>query len=305
MFFSAPKVVETSVFATLPESSGASELRSAWEMGQPLGTPTSSLIEGPSFDEEGNLYCVDLPNGRIVRFSPTGEATVVIQYDGWPNGLKFHRDGRIFIADFKNGIMVYDRESKKISSFLDRYRVERFKALNDLFFAENGDLYFTDQGLSGHQDPSGRLFRMSAAGKLECLMDNIPSPNGLVMNLEEAALLLAVTRANAVWKVPLMRDGSISKVGTFVQMSGGGGPDGLALDAQGRLAIAHTGMGCVWIVDSRGEPVYRVNSCAGVHTTNVAYGGKDRTTLFITESGTGKVLKAELDVPGKMMAFPR
>ena len=305
MFFSAPKVVETSVFAMLPESSGPSDLRSAWEMGQPLGTPTTSLIEGPSFDEEGNLYCVDLPNGRIVRFSPTGEPTVVIQYDGWPNGLKFHRDGRIFIADFKNGIMVYDRESKKLSSFLDRYRVERFKALNDLFFAENGDLYFTDQGLSGHQDPSGRLFRVSAAGKLECLMDNIPSPNGLVMNLEETALLLAVTRANAVWKVPLMRDGSISKVGTFVQMSGGGGPDGLALDANGRLAIAHTGMGCVWIVDSRGEPVYRVNSCAGVHTTNVAYGGKDRKTLFITESGTGKVLTAELDVPGKPMAFPR
>jgi gluconolactonase len=85
-------------------------------------------------------------------------------------------------------------------------------------------------------------------------------------------------------------------------MSGGwGGPDGLAMDSQGRLAIAHVGMGCVWIVDEFGEPVYRVRSCAGKHTTNAAFGGPDGRSLFITESGSGSILRAELDVPGKPM----
>lgn len=304
MFFAAPKLIPTTVFARLPAADKSNPLRALWEQGQPIGTPTDSLIEGPSFDEFGNLYCVDLPNGRIVRFAPDGAASVVIEYDGWPNGLKFHRDGRIFVADFKNGIMVLDRETGTIRPVLERYQVERFRAINDLFFAGNGDLYFTDQGLTGHQDPTGRLFRLSAAGRLECLLSNVPSPNGLVMNLDETALLLAVTRANAVWKVPFMRDGSIAKVGTFVQLSGGAGPDGLALDKNGRLAIAHTGMGCVWVVSATGEPVYRVESCEGVHTTNVAFGGDDGRTLFITESGSGCVLQAELDVPGKPMVFP-
>jgi gluconolactonase len=303
MFFAPPTIVETQVFAQLPTDRLDQDDNSAWSTGQPYGTPTKTLLEGPSFDRHGNLYCVDLPNGRIVRFSPDGAATIVIEYDGWPNGLKFHEDGRIFIADFKNGIMVLDPDTRKIRPLLERFQVERFKALNDLFFARNGDLYFTDQGLTGHQDPTGRLFRFSASGKLECLLSNIPSPNGLVMNLEETALYLAVTRANAVWRVPLMRDGSISKVGTFVQLSGGTGPDGLALDAEGRLAIAHTGLGSVWVVDRQGEPVYRIKSCKGLHTTNVAYGGPDNKTLFITESGSGCVLTATLDVPGKPMFY--
>jgi gluconolactonase len=85
-------------------------------------------------------------------------------------------------------------------------------------------------------------------------------------------------------------------------MSGGwGGPDGLALDSEGRLAIAHVGMGSVWVVDRLGEPVYRVRTCADLHTTNVAFGGPEGKTLFITESGSGSILKAELDVPGKPM----
>jgi len=121
------------------------------------------------------------------------------------------------------------------------------------------------------------------------------------MDLDETAILLAVTRANAIWRVPLMRDGGVAKVGTFVQLSGGGGPDGLALDAQGRLAIAHVGLGTVWVVDRLGEPVYRIKSCRGLHTTNVAFGGPDGQTLYITESESGSVLTATLDVPGKQL----
>ncbi len=122
------------------------------------------------------------------------------------------------------------------------------------------------------------------------------------MNLDESILYVAVTRGNCIWRVPLMPNGGVAKVGLFVQLSGGwGGPDGVAMDADGRLVIAHVGMGSVWVVDRLGEPVYRIRSCTGTHTTNVAFGGRENKTLFITESGTGTILTAELDVPGKMM----
>lgn len=57
-------------------------------------------------------------------------------------------------------------------------------------------------------------------------------------------MYLAVTRANALWRVPLLADGRVFKVGTFIQLSGGlGRPDGLAIDIAGNLIVAHVGLG--------------------------------------------------------------
>ncbi|MGY4498450.1 sugar lactone lactonase YvrE [Bradyrhizobium sp. GM24.11] len=52
------------------------------------------FIEEPSFDKSGNLYVVDIPFGRIFRISPDGIWSLIIEYDGWPNGLKIAPDGR-------------------------------------------------------------------------------------------------------------------------------------------------------------------------------------------------------------------
>jgi gluconolactonase len=179
--------------------------------------------------------------------------------------------------------------------------MERFKAVNDLFFARNGDLYFTDQGLTGLHDPTGRVFRATPAGRIDCLLDNVPSPNGLVMNSEESALLVAVTRANSIWKVPLTAAGGVSKVGNFIQLSGGAGPDGLALDESGGLLVAHAGLGSVWAFDALGEVRARIRTPAGVLATNLAFGGHDNKDLFITESASGSILRARWDTPGKRM----
>jgi gluconolactonase len=299
--FAAPPAVEAEVFATLPDYLRMPEPTSEWHRHQPGTLPTHSLLEGPSFDPDGNLYCVDIPWGRVFRISPTGEFSLVAQYDGEPNGLKIHRDGRIFIADYKYGIMVLDPETGRVEPFLQRVRLERLKAVNDLVFASNGDLYFTDQGLTGLHDPSGRVFRVRADGSVDCLLDNIPSPNGLVLDPSESVLYVAVTRANAIWRVPLMRDGTVAKVGNFIQLSGGGGPDGLAIDESGGLAVAHIGIGAVWLFSANGEPLLRIQSPLGRHTTNLAYGGAERQTLFITESETGTILSASMPVPGRRM----
>ena len=112
---------------------------------------------------------------------------------------------------------------------------------------------------------------------------------------------MAVTRGNCVWRVPFLRNGDIGKVGLFVQLSGGGGPDGLALDEEGRLAIAHVRLGSVWVFDRAGEPVYRIKSCDGHAHHQRRLRLARRTTLYITESESGTILKAELDVPGKPM----
>jgi gluconolactonase len=80
-------------------------------------------------------------------------------------------------------------------------------------------------------------------------------------------------------------------------MSGGSGPDGLAIDAAGNLYVAHAGMGSVWKFSPRGEPLLRIVSCMGAMTTNIAFGGVNQQDLYITESETGSVLIAHLPSP--------
>lgn len=299
--FATPERLKAEVFARIPERFHVTGRASEWARTQLHGAPAPVFLEGPSFDLDGNLWLVDIPWGRIFRIDPHGSVELAAEYDGEPNGLKFHPDGRAFIADYRNGIMVLDPRSGRVEPFLERTRLERFKGCNDLFFASNGDLYFTDQGQTGLHDPSGRLFRLRTSGQLELVLQGIPSPNGLVLNLEETAVYLAVTRANAIWRVPLMADGSATKVGVYIQMSGGGGPDGIALDAAGGLAVCHVGFGAVWVFSPRGEPLVRIDSPAGPYTTNCAYGGEDGRTLYMLESRSGSILTARLPVAGQPM----
>ncbi|MBI3043794.1 MAG: SMP-30/gluconolactonase/LRE family protein [Betaproteobacteria bacterium] len=171
MYFGPPpRIIETEVFAAVPD-----KLRA--------GKKASPFLEGLSFDLAGNLYCVDIRLGRVYRVSPRGEWDVVVECDGEPNGLKIHRDGRIFIADHRNGILLLDADKGKVTPFIEGPSKQRFKGVNDLIFAKNGDLYFTDQGQPGLHDPSGCVYRYTAAGRLECLMNDIPDPNGLVFNV--------------------------------------------------------------------------------------------------------------------------
>ncbi|MCK8786107.1 SMP-30/gluconolactonase/LRE family protein [Roseomonas sp. NAR14] len=297
-FFAPPRRLETAVFTRLPDRFRRPR-RTAWAEANRGGRETDCFLEGPAFDRQGRLYVTDIPFGRVFRVSPQGEWEQVAEYDGWPNGLKIHRDGRIFLTDYKRGLMLLDPATGAVTPFLETVRSESFKGVNDLFFAENGDLFFTDQGQTGLHDPTGRVYRLEPAGRLTCLIDTVPSPNGIVLLPDRSAVLVAVTRANQIWRLPLHADGSVTKASVFCHLHGGpSGPDGLALDAGGNLLVCHAGFGTVWRLSPRAEPLDRIASCAGWSTTNLAFGGPENRSLFVTESETGSILRAELETPG-------
>ena len=279
--YPAPPEIETRPFTCLPDEFRVSGEPNFWVTVNKPGGMMDSFLEGPSFDRDGNLYCVDIPYGRVFRVSPGGEWSL--------------------IADQAHGIVVADPATGKTEHLVARPNLERFLGCNDLVFASNGDLYFTDPGRSSLNSPTGRVFRLSAGGELELLLDGVAYPNGLVLNGDESVLYIAATLSNCILRLSLTADPIDRRAGLFIQMSGGLGPDGLAMDADGNLAVAHARAGTVWLFGPTGEPVARVRSCAGLATTNIAYGGGDGKTLYITESESASILTAEMPVPGRPM----
>src|SRR5258706_12169777 len=256
--FQAIKKKEARRFPSLP-AKFRKRRRTAWSDPNRQGAAVDSFLEGPSFDRKGNLWCVDIPFGRIFRIDPKGEWELAVQYDGWPNGLKIHKDGRIFVADYKRGLMVLDPKTGKIESLLATAFSEGFKGLNDLHFADNGDLYFTDQGQSGIADPTGRVYRLRAGGELQRLVNNAPSPNGITLNNKNTQVYVAITRAQQIWRLPLMAGGTPSKTGVAIQPSGGhAGPDGIEMDAEDRLIGGHLAVG-TWRFDANMLPRHLVD----------------------------------------------
>jgi gluconolactonase len=291
--FNAPLSLTTETAFELPSYLHESGAHNPWVELNERGRDIHSFLEGPCFDKDGRLWVVDIPFGRIFRITPTGEWDLIVKYDGWPNGLKFHPDGRLIVADHRHGLLALDTDSRRIEPLVTHFQAQRFKGVNDLTFAANGDLYFTDQGQTGLHDPTGAVYCLKADGVLVRLINNIPGPNGLVLSSDSNDLFVAITRDNAVWRLPLVETGA-SKVSKFLQLSGGFGPDGLTIDSDDNLYVAHYGMGCVWQFDRRGEPKYRIDSSRGDWTSNVARHPDHPNELYITESQTGSILKATL-----------
>jgi gluconolactonase len=297
-----PTSTDATIWARMPDEFRR-PVMTDWASANTRGRPADCFLEGPCFDRNGNLFVVDIPHGRVFRVSPRREWSLVAEYAGEPNGLAFHPDGRLFVADYRCGLLSIDIVNGKVTQELSRRNAESFKGLNDLAFARNGDLYFTDQGQTGLHDPTGRVFRLRADGRIDCLLGNGPSPNGLALSCDEDVLFVAMTRDNSVWRLPLMADGTTSKVGRLCSFHGVGGPDGMAMDEAGNLFVAHVSLGAVFVVDSHGELIARFRSPAGRATSNIAWGGANRKRAFVTESETGALLTfdwrvAGIDLPG-------
>lgn len=285
MFFTPPRQSSLEPFARLPD-----QLRmnsgSEWADINLHGAKLDAFLEGPVLASDGALLMVDIPFGRILRLAGTDEWSVIYEYEGWPNGMKLLPDGALIVADHKLGLVHIQADFSGHKVLAGEFNGQPLHGPNDLAITGDGSIYFTDQGASGLQDAYGRVLRYRD-GELSLVIDRIPGPNGLVLSGDERTLFLAVTRANAVWRVPIGSDGKAVKAGVFLQLSGGIGPDGLALDpTTGGLIVVHPGLG-VWSFDRQGKPMEFFSHVESEYVTNLAATGGGR--YLVTES-----LKAEL-----------
>ncbi|SIT10714.1 SMP-30/gluconolactonase/LRE family protein [Achromobacter sp. MFA1 R4] len=296
MSFTPPAIIEATELSRLPDTLRLPRA-SAWAAANKPGHVVDSFLEGPVFDAQGRIYVTDIPHGRILCLDGGGDWHVVAQTGGWPNGLARHTDGSLWIADYRLGILRCEPDSGRIDTVLGHRNSESFKGVNDLVFDKAGRLYFTDQGQTGLHDPSGRVYRYDCAnGRLDLLVANAPSPNGIALDEQAGVLYVAVTRANQVWRAPLLGDGSLSKMGAFQTFFGSSGPDGLALAPRSGLLVAHASLGGAFLLDARGNITHFLRSPGGQTVTNIAV-TPDASAVLMTESASGTLLQAQLPQP--------
>lgn len=284
------------LFSVMPETFHWKGEPNAWVRMTRPGQRLHSFLEGPCFDADGNLWLVDVPYGRIFRIDPAGTWHLAHQYDGEPHSLRPRGDGTFAVVDYRHGLLSFDPKSRSIEPICADTGVAPFLGLSDLAIAGNGDIWFTDSGRTSLSDPSGRVYRLRRGERHpERVLANVPYPNGIALSPEGKFVYLAATRANAVWRFFADAPGAPPPmVGTFIQLSGGLGPDGLAVAPDGDLAIAQAQAGRVYIVTPLGDPVAAIHTPGGLWTTSCVFadGGRE---IFIVEAQTATIFRAKLD----------
>ncbi|KAJ5716720.1 calcium-dependent phosphotriesterase [Penicillium malachiteum] len=196
------------------------------------------------------------------------------------------------------GILSLNPRDNSIETIANRHHGERLKGPNDLIVDTDGVIYFTDQGMAGLHDPTGRVFRLFPNGRLELILSNGPSPNGLVLTQDRSSLFVATTRDNDVWHVPFYQDGYVQRMGRFSSYYGIGGPDGMALDEEGNFFVAHSTLCTVFIHRPNGELMGKIKSPLGQGTTSLTWAGEGLKILFIIENETGTILTVDWHCAG-------
>lgn len=281
-------------FATLPQPLHYRGEPNEWVRITRPGQRLHSFLEGPWFDADGNLWLADVPYGRVFRVSPNGEWDIAVEYDGEPHGLTGHPDG-VVIADYRHGLMLLDAAGGVPRPLCAPVNADTRYAAADCTTARDGSIWFTDPARTSLSDPTGRLFRLRPdAAAPDLVLANIPYPNGVALSPDGKQVYVAATRANAVWRLLADAPDPVwPMVGTHIQLSGGLGPDGLAMHPAGLLAVAHAQAGRAWLFSALGDPVARIDTPGGLWTTAVRF-SPDGNMLYIVEAQAGAVHRIDI-----------
>lgn len=259
----------------------------------------SGFIEGINFDVDGTIWLTALFEGQILQLVD-GECLPIGPQDGIPNGARLAPDGRLLVTDGTGRLVEIDKESGEREVIAEAYLSGQFRGLNDLTFDSEGGLYFTEPYGSSFLDRTGRVYYLPPGGgaRMQIFHDGLAYPNGIAVAADGEWVYIAEFAANRVLKVPSATTRDIYNMPyLFAQLEGGQGPDGLTVDADGNLYVAHYRGGQVLVFDSEGFPygALRLPEGSGNLTTNL---GLHDGYLWLLEAGQNDVWRLPVKTAG-------
>ena len=260
-----------------------------------LFTPVKSFttgVEGPAVDKDGNVYAVNFDHdGTIGKMTPDGKASIFIELPKGSvgNGIRFDSHGNMFIADYTgHNIIKVDMATKQQHVFAHE---DGMSQPNDIAIDNKNRLYASDPNWKAG---TGKIWRIDTDGKVT-LLDTMATVNGIDVSPDNHTLY--VNEKRKIWAYDLSSRGKISHKRLVIEFTDFG-MDGLRCDIKGNIYQARFGKGTVAKVSPEGKILEEI-TLTGKRPTNVAFGGPDGRTIYITLQDQGNLETFRVDDPGR------
>lgn len=256
-------------------------------------------IEGPAFGPDGALYAVGFGRGGTigrVTFDADGSGRadlfMTLPEGSTGNGIRFDADGFMYVADYTgHQILRIDPRDRSVGVFATLSGAHQ---PNDLAFAPNGMFYASDPDW---RTGTGQLWRILPYGRAALLETGMGTTNGVEVGPRGDVLYVNESVQRRVWAYDLDGSGGISGKRLLIAFPDHG-LDGMRTDVRGNLYIARYGAGTVAVVSPQGELLHEVRP-KGRKPTNVAFGGPDGRTVFVTLQDRGAIEAFRTELPGR------
>ncbi len=252
-------------------------------------------IEGPACDADGNLYAVNFARqGTIGKVTPSGECSVFVDLPPGSigNGIRFTQAGEMLIADYTgHNVLRVDMASRAVSVLAHQPAMNQ---PNDLCIDATGIVFASDPDWSRSV---GQIWRVDRDGATTLLETGMGTTNGIEVSPDNRTLYVNETVQRTIWAYDLSSSGDVSGKRLLIEFPDFG-MDGMRCDVAGNLYVTRWGKGTVAKVSPRGEVLLEV-PLHGKQCTNIAFGGADGRTCYVTVADTGNVAVFRADLPGR------
>jgi gluconolactonase len=255
--------------------------------------------EGPLVTPNGRIFVVAPSVGAILEIAPGGRKTVLAQTGGAPAGLQLHRDGSLWVADMKRGILRVTLDGA-VSEEVTAFEGQRLRGCNDCSFDSEGHLYFTAPAGSSATKPFGELFCRLNSGEVIRLDAGFAFCNGLAISTDDRLLIVAETFTKKLHGYRLDGPGKVREKFLFATLPdvSSVGPDGIDFDERGRLLVTHYGAARLEVYASDGAREFGF-PLPFDKPSNVHFAGPGSRRLLITEHTHHGVWETEWDCAGQ------
>jgi len=253
-------------------------------------------IEGPAVDAKGNLYAVNYSkDGTIGIIDSVGNAKIfaTLTTGRIGNGIRFDKQGNMYIADY-TGHTVQLIPAGKTTAEIYCYS-KSFNQPNDLAIMSNGILFASDPNWG---NSTGKLWRIGT-DKIAVLLDgNMGTTNGVEVSPDDKYLYVNESAQKQIWRFDLSENGEISNKTLFASFNDDYSMDGMRCDILGNLYVTRYGKGAVAILSPDGNLLREVLT-KGTDLSNIAFGGKDGQTCFVTVVDRKMIEMFRTETPGR------